>query len=356
MSTFSCPSFDQHELVAFKEDSKTGLKAIIAVHNTNLGPSLGGCRMYPYMNDDLALNDVLRLSRGMTYKSALAGLPLGGGKSVIIGNPATEKSTDLLLAMGSFIESLGGKYISAEDSGTCVDDLKTMGKNTKHIAGVDDAHKFGGDPSPFTAYGVYCGILSALKHRKGSENLSGTRIAVQGAGAVGRRLIEMLIDNGAIVFVSDVNIANLEKAARLGAKVVDNDSIISLDVDIFAPCAMGCVINDDTVELIRAEIIAGAANNQLASSEHGERLRKRGILYAPDFVINAGGIIDVHYQRIGGTSKESEAKTKEIGSTLSEIFKRSDFENKATAIISEKLAEEIFLADRHELIREAVYP
>ncbi|MBW2941309.1 Glu/Leu/Phe/Val family dehydrogenase [Zhongshania aquimaris] len=353
MSTFSCPSFNQHELVAFKEDSKTGLKAIIAVHNTNLGPSLGGCRMYPYLNDDLALNDVLRLSLGMTYKSALAGLPLGGGKSVIIGNPNTEKSTELLLAMGEFIDSLGGKYISAEDSGTCVSDLKTMGRKTKYVAGVCDNQKYGGDPSPYTAYGVYCGILSALKHKRGTDSLKGVRIALQGAGSVGRHLIDMLVKNGATVFVSDVNKANLEKATALGAQIVDNNSIISLDVDVFTPCAMGGVINDDTVDLIRAEIIAGAANNQLAASEHGERLRQRGILYAPDFVINAGGIIDVHYQRVGATTQESETKTKEIGATLAEIFKRADSEKMTTASIAEKLAEEIFMNPETQLIKAA---
>lgn len=343
MSTFSFPTFNQHELVSFKEDTTTGLKAIIAIHNTNLGPALGGCRMYPYDNDHLALDDVLRLSRGMTYKSALAGLPLGGGKAVIIGNPHTDKNRNLLHAMGDFIDNLGGIYITAEDSGTCVEDLKTIGERTKHVSGVADGHKHNGDPSPYTAYGVYCGILAALLHKRGTENLTGTRIALQGAGAVGRHLIKLLITNGATVFASDVNKSNLEKASALGAEIVDNSTIISMDADVFVPCAMGGVINDETVDIVRTEIIAGAANNQLVNSKHGERLKARGILYAPDFVINAGGIIDVHYQRIGGSNEESEAHTKRIGSVLGEIFKRADLENKTTASVAETIAEEIFL-------------
>jgi leucine dehydrogenase len=343
MSTFSFPSFNQHELVSFKEDAATGLKAIIAIHNTNLGPALGGCRMYPYHNDHLALDDVLRLSRGMTYKSALAGLPLGGGKAVIIGNPHTDKNRNLLLAMGDFINNLGGTYITAEDSGTCVEDIKTIGERTKYVSGVTDSHKHNGDPSPYTAYGVCCGILAALQHQRGSENLKGIRIALQGAGAVGRHLIKLLISNGATVFTSDVNKANLELASALGAEIVDNNTIVGMDVDVFSPCAMGGVINDETVEIVRAGIIAGAANNQLVNSAHGERLKDRGIVYAPDFVINAGGIIDVHYQRISGSNEESEAHTKKIGSVLGDIFKRADIEKKTTAAVAENIAEEIFL-------------
>ncbi|WP_373077305.1 Glu/Leu/Phe/Val dehydrogenase [Zhongshania sp.] len=343
MSIFSFPSFDKHEHVSFKEDAATGLKAIIAIHNTNLGPALGGCRMYPYQNDHLALDDVLRLSKGMTYKSALAGLPLGGGKAVIIGNPHTDKNRKLLLAMGDFIDNLGGSYITAEDSGTCAEDLKTIRERTNYVSGVSDGRKHNGDPSPHTAYGVYCGIIASLMHKRGAGSLKGIRIALQGAGSVGRHLIELLINNGATVFTSDVNKSNLDKASALGAVIVDNNTIIAMDVDVFVPCAMGGVINDDTVDIVRAEIIAGAANNQLVDSSHGERLKDRGILYAPDFVINAGGIIDVHYQRIGGSSEESEAHTKRIGSVLGDIFKRAELENKTTTSVAETIAEEIYL-------------
>ncbi|GAB3382273.1 amino acid dehydrogenase [Spongiibacter taiwanensis] len=343
MSTVNSPSFDNHELVVFREDPKSGLKAIIAIHNTNLGPALGGCRMYAYANDGLALDDVLRLSRGMTYKSALAGLPLGGGKSVIIGDPATHKSRELLLAMGDFVDSLGGKYISAEDSGTSVADMKVLASRTAHVSGINNQQKYGGDPSPFTAHGVYLGILAALRHRRGRGNLSGVKVALQGAGAVGRNLISLLKKGGATVFASDVNAVNLAQAEALGAEIVDNARITTLDADVFSPCAMGGIINDDTVDVIRAEIVAGAANNQLAHPEHGERLRQRGILYAPDFVINAGGIIDVYMQRANGNQLQSEAKTKAIGDTLTAIFVRADKEEKGTAVIAEALAEERFL-------------
>ncbi len=343
MTVFNSPSFDRHELVAFKEDHASGLRAIIAVHNTNLGPAIGGCRMYPYTSDEQALDDVLRLSRGMSYKSALAGLPLGGGKAVIIGDPATQKSRLLFRAMGDFIEGLNGQYITAEDSGTGVADLKIINERTRYVSGVMDGSQFGGDPSPYTAQGVYCGIKAALAYRQNVTSLKGVRVAVQGAGAVGRHLTQLLINDGAVVFVADINPNNLKLAQDLGAESVSPEAIFSLAVDVLAPCAMGGVIDEQRVGQIKAGIIAGAANNQLANAIQGEQLRQQGILYAPDFVINAGGIIDVYHQRIEGSSDNTAAHVESIGETLQKIFRRADKLSKNTATVAEELAEEIFL-------------
>lgn len=341
MFVFSSKSFEHHEFVSFTEDPATGLRAIIAVHNTNLGPAVGGCRMYPYANDDDALQDVLRLSRGMTYKSALAGLPMGGGKAVIIGDPRTTKTDQLLEAMGRFVDQQGGKYVTAEDSGTGVKDMQIIARQTKYVSGLNSGQQYGGDPSPLTAYGVYCGIKSALKFKSGSDQLSGVRVAVQGAGSVGRYLIEQLIADGAQVQVADINQDNLQIAEGLGAKIVAVDQIISADVDVFAPCAMGAVLNDESIATLRAPIVAGAANNQLANPGHGQMLLQRGTLYAPDFVINAGGIIEIHHQNTG-TMEKSRAHIAKIGDTLEHIFEVSAEKNIPTVAVAEALAEKIF--------------
>ncbi|MFT6163688.1 MAG: leucine dehydrogenase [Zhongshania aliphaticivorans] len=344
MTVFNSPSFDSHELVAFKEDARSGLRAIIAVHNTALGPALGGCRFYPYGSDEQALEDVLRLSRGMSYKSALAGLPLGGGKAVIIGDPASQKSRQLLLAMGEFIEGLNGQYITAEDSGTGVADMKVIGERTTYVSGVMDGSRFGGDPSPYTAQGVFCGIKAACAFRHKANSLKGVRVAIQGAGSVGRHLTALLVAAGAEVFIADINAANLELAQALGAKTVAVADVLSMDADVLAPCAMGAVIDEQTVGVIKAGIVAGAANNQLAQVIQGEQLRQRGILYAPDFVINAGGIIDVYYQRAEGSSEKSTAHVETIADTLQRIFRRAEHTGETTARVAELLAEERFLA------------
>lgn len=346
MCVFSSPSFDHHELVTFTEDTDSGLKAIIAVHNSNLGPAVGGCRMYDYASDEDALEDVLRLSRGMTYKSALAGLPMGGGKAVIIGDHRTQKTPALLQAMGDFIEAQGGKYVTAEDSGTGVEDMKVIRQRTEYVSGVDDNHSYGGDPSPFTAYGIYCGMKAALQHHSGKDSLQGIKVAVQGAGAVGRYLSELLIKDGAKVFVADINQENLAKAVALGAEEVSVDDIIGLDVDVFAPCAMGAILNDETIPNLKAAIVAGGANNQIAEHRHGEMLRERGILYAPDFVINAGGIIEIHHQR-SGTPELSRDHIAKIGDTLQQIFRMSDEQGIATVDVAEQLAEEKFRSSAH---------
>lgn len=345
MSVFTASSFDQHELVVFHKDDASGLQAIIAIHNTALGPAVGGCRMFNYADETAALNDVLRLSRGMTYKSALAGLPMGGGKSVIVGDPAQHKSRGLLLAMGDFVESLGGRYVCAEDSGTTVADMGVIRERTAHVSGVTKQQRFGGDPSPYTAYGVFCGIEAALLHQRGSDSLAGVRVAIQGAGAVGRHLAARLLKHGAEVFVADVNADNLKRAVALGATAVAADQVLTLDVDVLAPCAMGAVINEASAETLRAAIVAGAANNQLAAPEQGETLRQRGILYAPDFVINAGGIIDVHYQQCGGSAEQSERHVEQISGVLADIFRQADQQNRSTHAVAESMAEALF---KHE--------
>ncbi len=351
MLVFSHREFDNHQQIAFFNDKKTGLKAIIAVHNTNLGPALGGCRMWPYNTEEEALTDVLRLSRGMTYKSALANLKLGGGKAVIIGDPRTQKSDDLLYAMGDFIEGLGGRYITAEDSGTSVADILKMAKRTSFISGVDSASDHGGDPSPSTAYGVFVSLREAVTYRLGRANLEGLKVAIQGLGNVGYRLAVFLHKAGARLYVTDIVQANVDRAVReLDATAVAGDKIFALDVDVFAPCALGAAINDQTIDQLKASIVAGAANNQLATSVHGQKLHDRGILYTPDYVVNAGGIIDVYYQRKMRSAEYSAenyatdlaAKVESIGDTLKEIFVRSEAENVPTFVIADRVAEERF--------------
>lgn len=351
MCVFSHGEFDNHQQVAFFNDGASGLKAIIAVHNTNLGPALGGCRMWPYESEDEALTDVLRLSRGMTYKSALANLSLGGGKAVIIGDPARDKSDALLHAMGDFIQGLGGRYITAEDSGTSVADLLKIGEKTDFVSGIDKVSAHGGDPSPSTAYGVFVSLREAVYHKLGRTDLNGVKVAVQGLGNVGYRLAEQLSDAGAELYVTDIIQANVDRAVReLNATAVKGDQIFSLDVDVFAPCALGAAINDQTIPQLRAAIVAGAANNQLATAKHGYQLHQRGILYAPDYVVNAGGIVDVFYQRkmleegygLDNYAADLDAKVEGIGATLREIFVRSDRENVPTFVIADQVAEERF--------------
>lgn len=340
MSVFAHLEFDGHELVVFGADNTSGLRAIIAVHDTTLGPGVGGCRMYPYANDEAALMDVLRLSRGMTYKSALAGLPLGGGKSVIIGDPRRDKSPALLRAMGDFIDSLGGRYVAAEDSGTAPDDLAQMATRTAHVSGLaDNGHS--GDPSPSTARGVFLGIRTAARHRLGAGNCAGLKVAIQGLGHVGYRLAELLREDGATVYGADVHAENVERAARaLGVIPVDTREVLSLEVDILSPCAMGGVLNAQSIPGLRATIIAGAANNQLATPEDGVRLAQRGILYCPDFLINAGGIIDVHYQHSGLDRAALPAHIQRIEANLQEVLRRADSGAGPTDRIAEELARE----------------
>lgn len=349
MSIFDAPAYDGHELVTFGKDAATGLRAIIAVHSTVLGPAVGGCRMFPYASEDEALNDVLRLSRGMTYKSALAGLPFGGGKSVIIGDPRKDKTPELMRAMGDFIHSQGGRYVAAEDSGTGVADIRLMAERTPHVSGMDD-NEFGGDPSPSTAWGVFLAIRTAVKHRLGEDSLEGVRVAVQGLGHVGYYLAGYLRTAGAQVLGTDVNEDNLRRAVKdHGIEVVATDAIVGAEVDVFAPCAMGAVLNASSIPGLRAGIVAGAANNQLATEADGESLQERGILYCPDFLINAGGIIDVHHQRIGSTESEKQAHIARIEQTLSEVLLRADESHRQTNDIAEELARDIIARNGQSL-------
>ncbi len=345
MTVFTHREFDRHEHIAFHHDTDAGLRAIIAIHNTNRGPAVGGCRMWPYASDAEALTDALRLARGMTYKSALADLPFGGGKAVIIGDAKRHKSPELLRAMGRFVDSLGGRYVIAEDVGTTVADMDVIAETTPHVACTTEGC---GNPSPYTAYGVYKGIRAAVQYKlkRNAGDLESVRVAVQGLGQVGYPLCKYLHDDGAELVVSDINRDTVARAGdEFGAEPVATDAIIEADVDVLAPCALGGVLSDQTVPRIRAKIIAGSANNQLAEPSDGEALPERGILYAPDYVVNAGGIIEVAY----GTSHDDDAITRhvdKIADTLMEIFTRADVTRTATHTIADAIAEERFLKPR----------
>lgn len=347
MCVFGHCEFDGHEQVVFCHDPSSGLRAIIALHNTVRGPALGGCRMWPYAGEAEALTDVLRLSRGMTYKSALAGLSYGGGKSVIIGDPRRDKSEALFRAMGRAVESLGGRYTVAEDVGISMPDVEIMAGETRHIAGTRAGGA--GDPSPATAYGVYMGMKAAAKHRLGVDSLKDLRVAVQGVGSVGYYLCRHLAADGADLIVADIAQDSLHRAVReFGARVAAPEQIAAAAVDIYAPCALGAVINDASLPQLKARIVAGSANNQLAEPRHGEELARRGILYAPDYVINAGGIIFISHE--GRDFDEAKAFTHvaKIHDTLLEIFRRADAQRMATSTAADRLAEERF---RKPLVR-----
>lgn len=340
MSVFDHPDYDDHQRIVFCRDEKAGLEAIIAIHNTNLGPALGGCRMWNYENDDDALTDVLRLSRGMTYKAAMAGLALGGGKSVIIGDPASDKSDALFLSFARFIDQLNGRYITAEDVGTTVADMDLIRTVTLHVSGVSDG---AGNPSPSTAHGVFIGLEAAVRHKFGKNDVEDIAVAVQGLGSVGYGLCRYLHQAGAKLIVTDINQETVERAVEeFGANAVEPNAIYGAEADVFSPCALGAAINDDTIPQLRARVIAGAANNQLAEERHGEVLRELGILYAPDYVINAGGLIDVARYKVDMNIDEARAKLRRIDDTLTEIFERADRENKATSEVADTIAEERF--------------
>jgi leucine dehydrogenase len=349
MSVFSHREFDQHEQVAFFCEPAAGLRAIIAIHNTNRGPALGGCRMWPYASDEEALRDALRLSRGMTYKSAVANLGIGGGKTVIIGDPRRDKTEALLRAAGRAIDRMGGRYIGAEDSGTSVADLKVMAQETPHVSGIREAQTReggtrSGDPSPATAYGTFVGIRAAVLHRLGRHDLDGLKVAIQGVGSVGYRLAERLHNAGAKLWVADIHADQVARAVEaFGATAVAADDIYGLDVDVFAPCAMGAVLNDVTIPQLHARIVAGAANNQLSEARHGTDLLERGILYAPDYVINAGGIIDIWYERQAEYDHDAMIRHVEgIHDTLIEIFSRADADGLPTGMVADRVAEARF--------------
>ena len=295
-----------HEQVVFCSDRDTGLKAIIGIHNTTLGPSMGGCRMWPYENEEEAVKDVLRLSRGMTLKSSVAGLNLGGGKAVIIGDPSSLKSEAFLRRFGRFVDSLNGRYVTAEDVNMTTRDMQYISMETNHVTGLPENMGGGGDPSPVTAFGTYMGIKAAAAFTYGSDSLEGKRVAVQGVGQVGRYLVDHLIKENADVTISDISEQKLKKVTdNHSVNVVDLDEIYDQDMDIFAPCALGGSINDDTIQRLNCDIIAGGANNQLEDeSKHGAILMDKGVTYAPDFVINAGGIINVYLDHLEEYDRE----------------------------------------------------
>ena len=345
MSVFSAPSFREHEQVVFRADAEVGLKAIIAIHDTTLGPALGGLRMWDYADDAAALEDALRLSRGMTYKAAMAGLPYGGGKAVIIGDSRRDKSEALLARFGDFVDALAGRYITAEDVGISTADLAVIRRRTRHAAGYADGGS--GDPSPVTAWGVFHGIRAGLAHRLGSDDLADRIVSVQGLGHVGQYLVRFLAEAGAKIVVADIDEARVaDMVANHGVTAVAPEAIYDVHADVFAPCALGAVLNDETIARLDVRIVAGAANNQLARDEHGEVLRARGILYAPDYVINAGGIININYEGPNYDAEAAFAHAARIGETATEVFRAAQRADAATNLVADGLAEAKIAAAR----------
>lgn len=328
-----------HEQVVFCQDKATGLKAIIAVHNTVCGPALGGTRMWNYTSEADAVTDVLRLSRGMTYKNALAGLNLGGGKAVIIGDSKTQKNEALFRRFGKFVNSLDGKYITAEDVGISPQDMTWVNMETNHVAGLPGKS---GDPSPVTAFGVYMGMKACAKQQFGSDSLAGKKVAVQGVGHVGEYLVKHLTAEGAKVYITDINEELLKRVATTyKAEVVGLNDIYDLDMDIYAPCALGATISDDTLSRLKCSIIAGAANNQLKQEDkHGKIVMEKGLIYAPDFMINAGGVINCYAEVANLSAEWAMAKAEDIYNTTTNILKRSKDQNIPTYAIANQMAEE----------------
>ncbi len=338
MTVFASADYNAHEIVSHFQDRASGLRAIVAVHSTALGPAFGGCRMYPYADDEAALADALRLSRAMTYKAALAGVPFGGGKAVIIGDPSHDKSEALLAAMARFVDSFGGRYQTADDVGTTVRDMAFMRRFTPYARGLADV---AGEPCPATAYGTYQGIRAVAKYRFGRGDLAGLSVAIQGLGSVGWRLAGYLAAEGARLLVSDIRAETVERAVQaFGAMAVAPDRILFQDVDILSPNALGAVFDDRTIPLLRARAVAGAANNQLARPEHGRMLAARGIAYAPDYVVNAGGLIDVAHEGPGYDRQAVLDHCAEIGATVTRVLARADREGAAPADIADRIAEE----------------
>ncbi len=332
---------NEHEKVVMTTDADSGLTAIIAIHNTRLGPAVGGCRMFPYAQDDDALEDALRLSRGMTYKSALAGLPFGGGKSVIIGDPRRDKTPALLRAMGEFVNSLAGHYCIAEDSGTSPADMRVIAETTPHVTGIEKTCRE--DPSPATALGVFLGLKAGVKQAFGHDTLTGRTVAIQGLGHVGYHLAGYLSAAGAKVFASDINAENLLRAEKdFGIEPVAPEKILHHTCDILAPCAMGAILNEDSIAKLRTQVIAGAANNQLATDADDDRLKARNIIYCPDFAINAGGIVDIYQQQQNASQETRALAIQRIGQNVADILERAQgmklgAQQIAVAVAEEKL-------------------
>jgi leucine dehydrogenase len=349
MGVFDHPDFDQHDSLHYFQDPATGLKAIIAIHSTALGPAAGGCRRWQYVSDEAALTDALRLSRGMSYKNAVAELPFGGGKSVILASDRAPRSPELFRAFGRAVESLNGRYITAEDVGVSVDDMRYVKEETAYVSGLPQSGKnAGGDPSPWTAIGCFLGIEAAVQSRLGVDTVKGLRVAVQGVGHVGYHLCRLLHEAGAELLVADINGENLARVEKdIPVTVVSPREIVFEDVDVLAPCALGNVLTSATIPKLKAKVIGGAANNQLATEDDGERLRERDILYAPDYVINAGGIITVAHEYLGDSS-EDEVRTEieKIPGRLHFIFDEARNTDKPTNIVANELARSLVDAKR----------
>lgn len=330
-----------HEQVLFCNDKSSGLKAIIAIHDTTLGPALGGCRMWDYESEEAALFDVLRLSRGMTYKAAISDLNLGGGKAVIIGDPTKLKSEALFKTFGRFINSLGGRYITAEDVNIKVSDMEMAATETRYVTGLTSRPGGSGDPSPVTAFGVYQGIRAAVKHKLGKSTLSGLSIAVQGCGAVGTYLIELLAKDGVKIYASDIDEKKVRSVVeKYKAEPVDLAKVHALPVDVFSPCALGGILNDKSIPELKTPIVAGGANNQLLDEAvHAKALKDKGILYSPDYVINAGGLINVYQELKGYNAEAARQKAANIYNTLAEVFKKADETGVTTIKASNEIAE-----------------
>lgn len=339
MFLFEAMQQDDFEQVVYCQDKVSGLKAIIAIHDTTLGPALGGLRMWPYETEEDALNDVLRLAKGMTYKNAAAGLNLGGGKAVIIGDARKDKSEALFRAFGRYVESLNGRYITAEDVGTTEDDMDYIHLETNYVAGTSTGAGVG-DPSPITATGIYKGMKAAALAAYGSDDLAGKTVAVQGVGQVAYNLCAHLHQENANLIVTDINKEAVQRAVDdFGAKAVSPDDIYSVDCDIYSPCALGGTINDDTLNVLKAKVIAGSANNQLLENRHGELLHEKGIFYAPDYIINAGGVINVAQELQVYDEKSVLNKINHISIALNKVFQLSKEQNLPTYLAADKMAE-----------------
>ena len=331
----------RYEQVVFCHDKSTGLRAIIVIHDTRLGPALGGCRMYPYASEDEAVTDALRLARGMTYKAAASGLNLGGGKSVIIGRPDKDRSEALFRSFGRSIEPLGVRFITAEDVGTSIEDMENIRLETSHVTGVDVTHGGSGDPSPFTALGVRQGMLACAEEVFGTPSLEGRTVAVQGLGHVGYHLCKLLHAEGARLIVTDLNRSLVEEAVReFGARPVAPDEILSIPCDILAPCALGAAVNDGSLPKLRCSIVVGGANNVLAETPHGEALHERGILYAPDYVINAGGLINIADELEGYDAQRATKRVMRIQDSIRRIIAISKRDGVPTNVAADTLARE----------------
>ncbi len=330
-----------YEQLLFCQDEASGLKAIIALHDTTLGPALGGTRMWTYHSEEAAIEDALRLAKGMTYKNAAAGLNLGGGKTVIIGDPKKDKNEAMFRAFGRFIQGLNGRYITAEDVGTTVEDMDLIYEETNFVTGISQASGSSGNPSPVTAYGCYVGMKAAAKEAFGSDSLEGKVVAVQGVGNVSFELCRYLHEEGASLIVTDINRDSVNRAVTaFDAKAVDPDDIYSVDADIFSPCALGAIINDQTIPQLKAKVIAGSANNQLQDPQHGDLIHEMGIVYAPDYVINAGGVINVADELYGYNRERALKRVETIYQNVAKVIEISKRDHIPTYLAADRMAEE----------------